>query len=416
MSTNIFPRGVFPKVVEDYIFENSDKQGFCIDFLYSSYLAVISTLIGNRYKIHGIGWSERPLVWVAIVGDSGVKKTPSIMAMVKPLEKYNLHFFNQYTQELTEHKRLKSINENSTAPVAKQILVDDITVEALLKVMEFNPDGLLLIKDELMGLIYDSQRYNKNGQEEKFLSIFSGKQIIVNRKSEDSYSVINDPFLTLLGGIQPRVLSKLLTDDRMNNGFVYRLLFCYPEEAGIKQPKEGFENGYYEEYENFIFRFTKLKSSFEFGENEPTILHMDNQAKNCFNNWLESYIYSDQKSEFKEHFSKMEGYVLRIALIIEFSHSIARQDIPQNITLKSIDGAIEICSYFTNCFFRALNDCKIQALSKTEEILRISIAQYKSGKTDGEVVRYLLNENYKNSEISKALRINKSSVTFHGKR
>ena len=103
MIVNEFPRGVFPDLVEKYIQENHNKQGFCIDFLYSSYLAVISALIGNRFKIRGIGWEERPLLWIAIVGDSGVKKTPAITSMMKPLEKYNKLLFQEFRKKLKEH-------------------------------------------------------------------------------------------------------------------------------------------------------------------------------------------------------------------------------------------------------------------------------------------------------------------------
>jgi hypothetical protein len=414
--SNEFPRGIFPDLVEKYIHENYSKQGFCIDFLYSSYLAVISALIGNRYKIKGIGWEERPLLWIAIVGDSGVKKTPAITSMMKPLEKYNKQLFKVYQKMMKEHKELKSIGEKSDSPIAKQLLVDDTTIEALCKIMEHNPDGLFLIKDELMGLIYDSQRYNKNGQEEKLLSIFSGKQIIINRKSEDSYSVIDNPYLTLLGGIQPAILNQLFTENRLNNGFIYRLLFCFPDKVELKKPQEGFNFELYEEYENFIMRFTKLKSSFEFGENTPVVIEMEADAKSEFSNWLDTFIYKSVDQEKREHKAKMEAYVLRIALIIEFSSTIAKNIAPNSIRLNSIIGAIQICEYFTNCYDRIKDSFSAKSINILEEIRSKSLELYKQGKKEGEIVNLLLNQEYRNIDISKALNISKSTVTFYGKK
>lgn len=416
MKSNEFPRGVFPDLVEKYIHENHSKQGFCIDFLYSSYLAVISALIGNRFKIKGIGWEERPLLWVAIVGDSGVKKTPAITSMMKPLEKYNKQLFDVYRKMLKEHKELKSIGEKSDAPVAKQLLVDDTTVEALCKIMEHNPDGLFLIKDELMGLIYDSQRYNKNGQEEKLLSIFSGKQIIINRKSDDSYSVIDNPYLTLLGGIQPAILNQLFTENRLNNGFIYRLLFCFPDKVELKKPQEGFNTEFYDEYENFIMRFTKLKSSFEFGENTPVVIEMEEDAKSEFSQWLDNYIYKSNDQGKREHKAKMEAYVLRIALIIEFSSTMAKNSAPNSIRLNSIVGAIQICEYFTKCYDRIIESFSVKSINILEEIRLKSLELYKQGKKEAEIVNLLLNQEYRNIDISKALSISKSTVTFYGKK
>lgn len=415
MKVNEFPRGVFPDLVEKYINENHDKQGFCIDFLYSSYLAVISALIGNRYKIKGIGWEERPLLWIAIVGDSGVKKTPAITAMMKPLEKYNKLLFEEFRSKLKDHKELKSNGEKSDAPIAKQLLVDDTTIEALCKIMEYNPDGLFLIKDELMGLIYDSQRYNKNGQEEKLLSIFSGKQIIINRKSDDSYSVIDHPYLTLLGGIQPAVLSQLFTENRINNGFIYRLLFCFPDKIELKKPKEGFSIHLFQEYENFLLRFTKLKSSFDFGESCPVVLEMDEHAKKEFSDWLDTYIYKSTDNDKREHKSKMEAYALRIALIIEFSHSMIKNIAPKYICHKSMIDAIRICEYFSNCYDRIKEKFSSKEINIDEEIKSKALSLFKQGKKEDEIVTYLLKQEYRNIEISKALEIPKSTITFYKK-
>jgi hypothetical protein len=416
MKSNEFPRGIFPDLVEKYIHENHHKQGFCIDYLYSSYLAVISALIGNRYKIKGIGWEERPLLWVAIVGDSGVKKTPAITAMMKPLEKYNKLLFEEFRSKLKEHKELKSIGEKSDAPVAKQLLVDDTTIEALCKIMEQNTDGLFLIKDELMGLIYDSQRYNKNGQEEKLLSIFSGKQIIINRKSDDSYSVIDHPYLTLLGGIQPAVLSQLFTENRLNNGFIYRLLFCFPDKVELTKPEDGFDIELYEDYENFLMRFTKLKSSFEFGESNPIVIEMENDAKSEFSNWLDAYIYKSNDFDKREHKAKMEAYVLRIALIIEFSSAMSENHVPKSIRNSSVSGAINICEYFTKCYERILENFSAKPINIHEEIKTKSLELYKQGKKEAEIVNLMLNQEYRNIDISKALSIPKSTVTFYSKK
>jgi hypothetical protein len=299
--------------------------------------------------------------------------------------------------------------------MAQQILVDDTTIEALCKIMEQNLDGLFLIKDELMGLIYDSQRYNKNGQEEKLLSIFSGKQIIINRKSDDSYMVIDHPYLTLLGGIQPSVLKLLCTENRLNNGFIYRLLFCFPEKFELKKPKEGFEIELYEEYENFLIRFTKLESSFSCGEFNPIVLEMEDKAKTKYLEWLDSYIYNSKDETNKEHKSKMEAYALRIALIIEFSHSMCSNVTPKIISEQSLVDAIRICEYFSTCYNRIIEKFSSEAVDIIGEIKSKGLELYKTGRKEAEIVNILLNENYRNIDISKALGTPKSTITFYSK-
>ena len=52
---------------------------------------------------------------------------------------------------------------------AKQIVVSDITVEALAVILKSNSRGLLLFCDELAGFIKNLNRYNKGGGDEQGL-------------------------------------------------------------------------------------------------------------------------------------------------------------------------------------------------------------------------------------------------------
>lgn len=60
------------------------------------------------------------------------------------------------------------------------------------------------------------------------LSMFDS-DTIVNRKSDEPL-LIKDPFMSIIGSIQPSVLVDTFgNDNMMNNGFNQRWLFCYPE-------------------------------------------------------------------------------------------------------------------------------------------------------------------------------------------
>jgi len=108
--------------------------------------------------------------------------------------------------------------------------------------MAKNPWGVILLRDELAGWLKGLNQYKGKGSDEQFyLSAWSGEYYVVDRVDRDDPLTIPHAYLAVAGGTQPKILEKLLTDQRHEEGFASRLLICYPPEVQEKWTDEGID-------------------------------------------------------------------------------------------------------------------------------------------------------------------------------
>ena len=102
-------------------------------------------------------------------------------------------------------------------PVCKRMVISDTTTEALCLRLKENPQGLLLYRDELAGWIGSFNQYKKSGSDEAhFLSIWSGKAVRVDRKTDEQFLYVENPNLSIVGGIQPGILLRKLRGEHLD--------------------------------------------------------------------------------------------------------------------------------------------------------------------------------------------------------
>jgi hypothetical protein len=61
--------------------------------------------------------------------------------------------------------------------------------------------------------------------EAHFLSIWSGKAVRVDRKTDEQFLYIEKPNLSIVGGIQPGTLIRKLRGEHLGNGLAQRFLY-----------------------------------------------------------------------------------------------------------------------------------------------------------------------------------------------
>jgi len=415
-----FPIEYFPEPMKNYINECSEKDGLIKEYMCGASVALLSGLIGINIKLEVTAThTETAMLWIAIVGSSGTKKTPSINAILKPLENIDEASYKKYQKELAVHKE---DTENNPKPFFKQKVVDDITMESLSSVMYNNKDGLLMKKDELIGMVYEGNRYKANsGAEQRMLSIYSNSSYPINRKTGDDVMLITNPFLTLLGGIQPSVLKELFANNRSENGFISRILFVYPVNIELKVPQDGCSTETKEKYFEFIKTIHETIQNLECNK----IIKLSDKAMKIYRDWQENHIYpilkdEDENELIKATTSKLEAVALRVALIIECSDKLSRKFEPIEVSIASVLAAIEITEYFRLNFLEVLRIAsnKVELINPNEyrclKEFSKNVIQANSIDKQAQVVN-LLYAGYSNATINKALNIPKSTISDYGK-
>src|SRR5262249_11906043 len=127
-------------------------------------------------------------------------------------------------------------------PILRRLTVNDATAEALVPILQENPRGVLLIRDELIGWVSSMNQYREGGKgadQQFWLSAWSGATVTVDRKKTHDLGPlrVRHPFVNVVGGLTPDKLPALRGDTPKKkaeqDGFIDRVLMSYPKPAPI---------------------------------------------------------------------------------------------------------------------------------------------------------------------------------------
>lgn len=238
---NPFPLDVLPKKMRDIVTEANTVLGFPKDYLAMSMLTAMSAAIGNTHKVeHMTCWEEYCILFVALVGRPGANKSHPLSFAMQPLIDFDAEqsaIFNEAMKryggamELPPKERAANgYDTNPTEPRRIRFTMQDVTPEAVHRILSENPRGLCLYADELAAWFKNFNRYNNGSESEFWMSVFNHKVAMSDRKSSQSGVFIANPFLCVIGTIQPKVLGELAAGNRNANGFMERFLFVVPDD------------------------------------------------------------------------------------------------------------------------------------------------------------------------------------------
>ncbi|MCC8036909.1 MAG: DUF3987 domain-containing protein [Bacteroidales bacterium] len=173
-----FPLEVFPQKVQSIVLDWHAQDDYPPEFSASAMLSAASTAIGNSYHIHiRGGWVNNPSLFMVLVGPPSLGKTPPLQAAFAPIQRLDIESIARYCKAREEGVEKK--------PVLAQVILDDFTPEAMIKVHSDNPKGVVVKVDEFMGMINTVNRYNSSNLIELLLTAFSGAALKKVRVSDD---------------------------------------------------------------------------------------------------------------------------------------------------------------------------------------------------------------------------------------
>ena len=400
-----FPVDVFPAPVRRFALQVAESLGCPIDLVAVPMLAVSATAIGASRALEvKPGWLEAARFYIAFVAPPGSGKTPAESAACGPAYEMQARFRQEYRQAREEYEEAEELrrqrgrrrapdgsgttspvqaspngldtdtmteapalavtqdeNSNATAsarqpkPVLQRVTVSDATTESLAPILAENPRGIVMIKDELSGWVAAMNQYKggKGADRQFFLSCWSGEPAIVDRKTQGEPIFVSHPFLNVMGGIQPDMLSTLTQDNNRADGFLDRLLFTYPEPLGALQ---WVDQGVDPEVQcawadtlNLLFQL-QMRHCDDRAIEMPQIVHFTSQARARWVAWHDSNaeeIASTTLPEvFKGPWRKMRSYCARLALVVHMLRLVCHETTDENVDAESVTRAIQLIDYF----------------------------------------------------------------------
>ena len=191
-------------------------------------------------------WREPPVVWTATVAHSGGGKSPGMGHALEPIYRAEKALGDAYTAARREHdEAVRAYDALSKAeratlpppapPVAERLRTGDPTIEGLVARLQDNPRGLLLVRDELAGLLAGHDKYRSGGGDEQaWIELWGARQLVVDRKG-DGTTRVERPAVSIAGGIQPDVLRSALGGRSTlgASGYLARLLLALPPDPPL---------------------------------------------------------------------------------------------------------------------------------------------------------------------------------------
>lgn len=420
--TATFPVDVFPEEIQYYFSELNQTLSASTDYLGCSFLWALSLCIGNSVKIEiKRGWIEAASVWIALVGKTGVGKTPSIKTIINPLQLRNSieaklyqNEREKYEEYLKDDSKKKGHTEKLKEPKRKTFIHDDVTIESLLECHASNLNAIGIFRDELSGWIKDMNKYRAGSDLETWLSCWSNTAMSQSRKTAKSYYISNG-FIPVLGGIQPSILTSHFTPENKENGFVDRILLCFPELEVEYFNENEISCSLLKWYDDYIVGLYDLvrRDFFRIDEYDRVSSRIVRFSPESKQEWRRIHAKitdmqrSDEVSEYMKSFlPKQKSYVARFALMLNVLNNYNTGDSFEEITMKSILGAERLSDYFT----AMAKKVKLDSIESKEINDRVKICGKITAK-DQFIAIYSQDKNFNRTKLADQLGVSTKTIT-----
>jgi Protein of unknown function (DUF3987) len=296
---------------------------------------------GTEYKV-------RAIRWCGLIGETGTKKSPIIDILTGAMSSIQREVAERYKAEKLEYDaafrawKADKPNDRGDEPIPvipmKDLYFSDFTIESISQSISNHPDsGYLVYNDELAGFFKSMDAYRKNGggDRQKWLTLYNGGALKVNRKSSDTI-FIPQTSVSIVGGIQPSTIEHLISgDESQEDGLWNRFTFTRLPHTRI----EAFNNtpSSLTEYLETLYRSLASQESFRhYLSEESKPLWAD------WHGWTEDKTFSESSWIARGTYAKIEGIAARNALIIHRTMAAIAGVIPdRQISASTMAIAIE---------------------------------------------------------------------------
>ena len=370
-----FPMDIFPESIRLFIRQVSESMGCPPDLVGGSCLAAVSGALGTRRRIAlKDGWKEWGVIWLALVADTGSMKSPGDeKAAITPLK--------------VIHNEI--IANRSPGAELKMTWTADATTEALAPALRDNPEGLLLVRDELTGFVDGMNQYKGKGSDrQSWLSTWSGSSINILRKGdyEKGPTSVPTPFVSIVGAMPPGQLDKMVSQESEGDGFLERFLFVFPDPVPCpKWSDADISPEVQTAWEQVIRRLHEIEGQ--------EIVRLSPDAKKV---WIEKYnSHMEEMSaclseQMKGAMSKLKGYAARFTLLL---HAVWSEVGCLEVAPETVVAAWKLVEYFKSHARKVYNGMDESNLMKQVTRITEKIKQKKlNGFTSGELLSMVKNK------------------------
>jgi hypothetical protein len=151
------------------------------------------------------------------------------------------------------------------------------------------------------------------------LEIYGCESITIDRKTGDErFLFVRRPFVSIAGGIQPGILSRVLTNEHKDNGLQSRLLMTFPPRQPKRWRDEELSAATQTAYGDLIRALFELKPDTTADESRPATLTLNDEARELCKVYVDQTgaEQSAMSGHLASQWSKLEETAFRLAIIL----------------------------------------------------------------------------------------------------
>jgi putative DNA primase/helicase len=365
---------LLPAALRAWIMDESERMPCPPEFIAAAALVALGSIIGARCAIKPKArdsWLIVPNLWGGIVGDPAAKKSPAWGAALKPLDRLIAKALDEHRAAMAEYETAKVVfdahkdaiegrikeaakkpskgdpaliarelrahgEQAPDAPALRRYKTNDSTVEKLGELLRENPAGLLVLRDELVGLIATWEREGREGERAFFLEGWNGNQSFDTDRIGRGHISIPNLCVSIFGGIQPDKLTVYLEQAAhalANDGMLQRLqLLVYPDprrwEWRDRAPDKAARDAAFAVFET-LADFDPVAWGAAPGDEFARFpwFRFDDEAQAVFIEWSEdlhrSRMPNEEEPIIRQHLAKFDKLFPALALIVHLGEGAA---------------------------------------------------------------------------------------------
>ncbi|MCX5676258.1 MAG: DUF3987 domain-containing protein [Planctomycetota bacterium] len=364
-----FPVEALPPACRRYVQELSQAIGTDPSFAALSLLAALAGAVGNTRRIRiKHDWQAPAVLWTLLVGESGTMKTAVLKHVLAPVYRRQADAIKAHETAMDKYKAdLLAQREKSgraagapapvepSRPVLERFVVSDCTVEALADRLQDNPRGLLLAREELSGWVCSFNQYKnvRGADEAHWVTMFDASNLLVDRKTGDKTTIyVPRAAVSIVGGIQPGILRRVLTAEYQESGLAARLLMVMPPRRPKRWTERELSARDEQRLDDLYANLWKLVHDVDDnGERRPLDLPLTADAKSAFAAFVNSHGQEAAAltDSLAAAWAKLENYAARLALVVELARWAENPGEngsgPSEVSSESVRAALEIVEW-----------------------------------------------------------------------
>jgi hypothetical protein len=248
---------MIPDGLGDWIIDASTRLQVPIETLAVVAISTASALIGKKLAIcpkQFDSWSVYPNLWCAVIARAGKKKSPTIDEAMRALDIFEAEERQLFEDALFKQRAALTVYEVKMAATKdelkaeakktgspkmmalqqnlekleresqevkvfrKRFKTSDPSVEKLAELMNENPNGLVLKRDEISGWLKSFERNGHEADRAFYLECWSGKGSFQSDRISRGTIDVQSMMLTVIGGIQPGKLMEYVVEANRGGG------------------------------------------------------------------------------------------------------------------------------------------------------------------------------------------------------